>query len=192
MRVFDVNADRYDQWYEENREMYEKELAIIPQPESPSLEIGVGTGRFAIIGIDVGVDISKAMLKIAKSRGVECVLSDATLLPFRNRTFKSVYFLFTLCFLENPIKALSEAKRILREDGYIVACIIPKNSGLGEECAGKDSPFYKIARFYTEDEVVEMLKTAGFKIVDVRKTRLKHSSNDFACFTATKDRNNTI
>lgn len=192
MKVFEVNADRYDRWYDENRELYEKELSTIPRPKSPSLEIGVGTGRFSIIGIDVGVDISKAMLKIAKIRGVECVLGDATVLPFRNRTFRSVYFIFTLCFLENPIKALSEAKRILREDGYIVVCIIPKNSGLGEEYAGKDSPFYRIARFYTENEVEEMLEIAGFKIVDVRKTRLRYSPNDFVCFTAAKDRNNTI
>jgi len=192
MKVFEVNADRYDRWYEENRELYEKELSTIPHPKRPSLEVGVGTGRFAIIGIDVGVDISKAMLKIAKNRGVECVLGDAKFLPFKDRSFESVYLIFTLCFLENPIKALFESKRVLKEDGYVVACIIPKDSGLGEEYAGKESPFYKIARFYTENEVEEMLKTAGFKIVDVKKTRLRYSPNDFVCFTAAKDRNNIV
>lgn len=191
MSIFESNAERYDRWYEKNRELYERELSVIPKPESPSLEIGVGTGRFAVIGIDVGVDISLAMLRIAKGRGVECIRADAGHLPFRDRVFKSVYLIFTLCFLDEPVKALSEVKRVLRDDGFFVACVIPRNSGLGEEYAGKDSPFYRVARFYTENEVAEMLRNTGFDITDVRKTRLKHSENDFVCFTA-KHRNNRV
>lgn len=191
MNIFESNAERYDRWYEKNRELYEMELSVIPKSESPSLEVGVGTGRFAVIGIDVGVDTSSAMLKIAKRRGVECIRADAGHLPFRDCVFKSVYLIFTLCFLDEPVEALSEVKRVLRGDGFFVVCIIPRNSGLGEEYAGKDSPFYRVARFYTEDEVVNMLRNAGFDITDVRKTRLKYSKNDFVCFTA-KHRNNRV
>ncbi|WP_456467761.1 class I SAM-dependent methyltransferase [Archaeoglobus sp.] len=192
MSIFETNAERYDRWYERNKELYEKELSVIPEPVSPSLEIGVGTGRFAsALGIDVGVDISLAMLRIAKSRKVECLQADAGSLPFRDGVFKSAYLIFTLCFLDEPAKAIAEAKRVLEGEGFLVTCIIPKNSGLGEEYASKNSPFYRVAKFYTENEVITMLKKVGFEITDVRKTRLKYSENDFVCFTA-KHRNNKI
>ncbi|WP_202319914.1 class I SAM-dependent methyltransferase [Archaeoglobus neptunius] len=185
MNVFESHARRYDEWYDRNREIYERELFTIPKPSSPSLEIGVGTGRFAsALGIDVGVDISLAMLKIAKSRNVESLLADGRKLPFRNNIFKSVYLIFTLCFLDSPTEVLAEAKRVLRKDGFMVVCIIPKNSGLGKEYSFRESPFYRIAIFYTEDEAISMLRRAGFKVMEIRKTFLVHSENDFVCLIA--------
>ncbi len=187
MTIFDANAERYDKWYDRNRDLYERELSVIPKPVSPSLEVGVGTGRFALpLGIDVGVDISQAMLKIAKNRGVECVRADALKLPFKDGVFKSVYFIFTLCFLDEPEKALREAERVLSEDGVLYACIIPKNSGLGELYSSKDSPFYRIARFYTERELKAMLENAKLRVVDIKRAWLGHSENDFVCMKTQK------
>jgi ubiquinone/menaquinone biosynthesis C-methylase UbiE len=182
MDIFERHADRYDEWYERNRELYEAELELLPEPSSPSLEVGVGTGRFAIIGIDVGVDISLEMLKIARKRGVECVRADASALPFKNNSFSSVYVIFTLCFLENPSKVLEEIRRVLK--GLLVVCIIPADSGLGKEYQRKNSPFYSQARFYTEEEVLSMLNRVGFKVKEIRKRKLRHSENDFVCFIA--------
>ncbi len=187
MDVFETNAERYDSWYERNRELYEKELSVIPRPTSPSLEVGVGTGRFAQpLGIDVGVDVSASMLRIARSRGVECIRADASKLPFKDGVFKSVYFIFTLCFLNEPEKALSEAVRVLDNDGTLCACIVPKDSGLGKVYSAKDSPFYKIAKFYVEKELVEMLENAGLRVVDVKRVWLGHSENDFVCMKTQK------
>ncbi len=185
--MFDELAERYDSWYDRNWELYKKELEIVKPPASPSLEVGVGSGRFAApLGIDVGVDVSLRMLKIAKRRGVECVLADAARLPFRDATFRSVYVIFTLCFLEEPLEALQEVARVLRDDGYLVVCIIPLDSGLGEEYSAKGGPFYSRARFYRENEVAELLETAGFQVSSIRKTRLKYSENDFVCFECRK------
>ncbi len=182
MDIFDRNAERYDAWYDRNRELYEAELELLPKPASPSVEIGVGTGRFAIIGIDVGVDISLPMLKIAKKRGIECVAGDAARLPFKDKIFRSAYLIFTLCFLDEPVKALMEIRRVLQ--GTLVACVVPANSGLGREYSGKDSPFYKKARFFTEDEVVSMLRDTGFRVKEIRRRKLKYDENDFVCFIA--------
>jgi ubiquinone/menaquinone biosynthesis C-methylase UbiE len=61
--IFDVLTDKYDAWYdsEEGRPLYESELKCLkPMVECappPILEIGVGTGRFAMHFPDVtGID----------------------------------------------------------------------------------------------------------------------------------------
>ncbi len=186
-KLFEEYAEKYDRWYDRNVDLFIKELGIIYEPESPSIEIGVGSGRFASkLRIDVGVDISKNLLKIARERGVEVVRGDAYSLPFKEKTFKTAYFIFTLCFLENPMKAISEAYRILMDGGMLIACVIPLDSGLGKEYSKKESIFYKIAKFFKESEIKEMLKEGNFEIIDVRKRKLKYSDNDFVCFKCIK------
>ncbi len=186
--VFDLFADRYDEWYEKNIELYKRELETVEKPRGLSLEIGVGTGRFASpLGIDIGIDISVKALNIARRRGVEVLRADAKSLPFKDSIFDYVYVIFTLCFLDNPIESLKETYRVLKDSGFLIVCIIPRNSGLGERYAKRrDSPFYSIARFYTESEVFEMLDSCGFKVVEVKKTMLLYSYNDFICIKAVK------
>ncbi len=182
MDVFDTYAERYDRWYDEHAELYRKELEIIRRPRHPALEVGVGTGRFcAPLNIDVGIDISRGVLKIARKR-CEVVLANAELMPFRDETFATVYFIFTICFLRNPLAALREAHRVLKDDGMLIACVIPRDSGLGRIYASKDSPFYRIARFYTERELEHMFESAGFDVLRVKKRRLLYSDNDFVCY----------
>jgi ubiquinone/menaquinone biosynthesis C-methylase UbiE len=99
-------------------------------------------------------------------------------------SFYLLYLIFTLCFLDEPVKALSEARRVLKKDGMLVVCIVPSDSGLGEEYMRKDSPFYKVATFFPEEVVANMLARTGFKIVGVSKTLIKYADNDFVCYKA--------
>lgn len=56
--------------------------------EGPSLEIGVGTGRFAeALGIEYGVDVSGRVLELAKRRGITVVEGSGENLPFRDESF---------------------------------------------------------------------------------------------------------
>lgn len=184
--IFDLLAERYDKWYDRHREIYEKELRLIRKPKKPSLEIGVGTGRFCEpLGIDIGIDISKKVLEIAKNR-CKVIRADACNMPFKDEVFSTVYIIFTLCFLENPNESLKEAWRVLKKDGRLIMCVIPKDSGLGEEYSRKQSPFYKIAKFYREGEIEKMLEESRFEIVEVRRTKLKYSENDFVCYECGK------
>lgn len=183
--VFNRLAERYDSWYDRNAELFEREVIAIPPPVKPSLEVGCGSGRFMErLGIDVGVDLSERLLKIARSRGCEVLIADGGHLPFRDDSFSSAYLIFTLCFLQNPESVLAEIRRVLRDNGVLTVCIVPRDSGLGMEYSSKNSPFYRIARFYREREVEEMLIKAGFEVTGTEKTRIKHSENDFVCISA--------
>ena len=169
VEVFERLWERYDSWYERNAEIFRREVEFLKKYVGNferGLEVGVGTGRFAVeLGVEYGVDISNAMLKLAKSRGVEVVKADAGHLPFK-RVFDLVLFAFTLCFLDRPIEALVSARDVLIEGGKVVVCTIPRDSKLGREYMNrKNNPFYSNAKFYSVDEIVGMVESAGFTVI---------------------------
>lgn len=187
--LFDTHADRYDKWFEKERgrRLFEIELGCINRlienkDCKNSLEIGVGTGRFAdSLGIGYGVDISKGVLKYAKKKGIGVVRADGTSLPWRKGTFDKVFLIFTLCFAENPAGILNECRTVLREDGKLILGIITRDSEWGRyylEKAREGNVFYKNARFYSAEEVESMLLSSGFEIEDTYSTLRQHTKGE--------------
>jgi len=178
--IFNILADKYDEWYdsEDGKPLYLSELeclrSLIGDPQKPILEIGVGTGRFAMHFHDViGVDISLNMLKKAKERGVKVIYANGEKLPFENKKFGCILLVVTLCFLDNPIKVLQEAKRVLKDSGILVIGIIPKESPWGKFYQNKKiqgHPFYSIAKFYSLEDVKFLLQKTGFFIKTIKST----------------------
>jgi ubiquinone/menaquinone biosynthesis C-methylase UbiE len=166
MNIFDQYSTKYDAWYDRNRCAYLSELAALKKaiPRGGlGLEIGVGTGRFAPpLGIAVGIDPSKNMIRIAEQRGVDARLGFGERLPFKNSTFDYVAIIIALCFVQNPQKVLNESKRVLKGKGKLVLGIIDKDSSLGRFYKKKKSVFYKQANFFSVGEVTELLKAIGF------------------------------
>ena len=178
VEIFDKLWERYDSWYERNKDIFIKEINFIRKHLGEfklGLEVGVGTGRFAKeLGIRYGIDLSTSMLKLAKSRGIEVVKANAELIPFK-RVFDLILYAFTLCFLEDPIKSLKSARDVLIEGGKVVICTVPKDSKLAEEYMNRrDNPFYSNARFYTTSEVVKMLEDSGFKVIKIDFEDIKY------------------
>ena len=185
--VFEGRAERYDDWFERNKTIFERELDCISKlvPGGFVLEVGVGTGRFAEKLADLGLDASPDMLKIAMKR-VEVVRGDAHNLPFKNEVFDAVLIIVTICFLENPKAAIREAYRVLKRGGAIIIGFIPKDSALGKIYERKKKmghAFYSAAKFFTKAEVEEML--TPFKIEEIRGIKIL-SEGDFLCIKAVK------
>ncbi len=167
--VFDILPEKYDLWYEKNKLAYLSEVEAIKRvfPEGgKSLEVGVGSGRFASpLNIEYGIDLSLNLLLIAQKRGVKVVLGSAESLPFIGDLFDSVLICVSICFFKNPEKALSECNRVLKKGGNLTVAFVDKESFLGKFYLQKKekSVFYKDARFFSVLEVVEMLEKSGFK-----------------------------
>ncbi|MFA5093533.1 MAG: methyltransferase domain-containing protein [Candidatus Omnitrophota bacterium] len=164
--TFDRHYKKYDAWYDRNKYAFLSELKaikkVLPQNKK-GLEIGVGTGRFAAsLGIKCGVDPSGNMLKIAKTRGIDVRRASGERLPFERDVFDYVAIIIALCFVKDPIKVLIEAKRVLKPRGKVIIGIIDKDSFLGKFYQHKKSLFYKRARFFAVQEVVNLLKMSGF------------------------------
>jgi ubiquinone/menaquinone biosynthesis C-methylase UbiE len=181
--IFDILTEKYDAWYDsaEGRPLYESELKclrpLVEDSPEPILEIGVGTGRFAMHFPGVtGIDPSLNALKMAEKRGVKTVHGYGENLPFEDETFGCILIIVTLCFVENPLDVLREAKRVLRKGGSIIIGLVPKDSPWGafyEEMKRAGHPFYSNARFYAFKEIENMLQAGGLKISRIRSTLLQ-------------------
>jgi len=181
--IFDLIAEEYDSWYdsEKGKLLYESELYCLKSLAGdclpPVLEIGAGTGRFAQwFAGSIGIDPAQNSLKYARRRGVRVVQAVGELLPFRNETFGCVFIIFTLCFVQNPLAVLREARRVLRMDGSGVIGLINRNSSWGmlyEEKKKHGHPIYTMARFYSIEDVKKLLEYSGLFISKVQSTLLQ-------------------
>lgn len=165
---FEIFPDRYEEWFEANKFVYESELkavrALLPE-NGTGVEIGVGSGRFAApLGIKLGLEPSAEMRKIARSRGIEAIDGVAESLPFPDAQFDFVLMVTTICFLDDIDAAFKEAFRVLKPGGYFILGFIDKESPIGRlyQKYKDQNPFYKIADFYSVNEVTQHLKQAGF------------------------------
>ena len=172
--VLDSIADVYDQWYEalEGRLLFKEEVdcfrCLNINYTGRWLEIGVGTGRFAeALGVTHGIDVSLPMAVKAGRRGVRVCVGRAEELPFPERVYDGVIMALTLCFLENPEKALRECARILRGNGKLVLGTVPADSPWGRTYIRKGNeghPVYGHAHFLTTKETVHLFEKMGFEL----------------------------
>ncbi len=179
IQIFEKSAQEYDAWFDRNQIAYESEILALKRfliPGGRSLEVGVGTGRFAIpLGIDLGVEPAQAMAEIARKRGVKICQARAESLPFVAAAFDLVLMVTVLCFLSDPFRALAEAARVLKPQGRILIGMIDGDSPLGRqyEASKQESRFYAQARFYPAQQVIGWLEGLAFKNFQVCQTIFK-------------------
>ena len=124
MNIFDRYHEQYDVWYDKHKYAFLSEVAalrkVIP-PDTYGLEIGAGTGRFAqALGIAVGIEPSDAMRAAAATRGVNVCPGVGEDLSFADETFDYVAIIIAICFVDDPLKVLQEAVRVLKKRGRII------------------------------------------------------------------------
>ena len=165
---FDRYADGYDGWFDRHRAAYESELRAVGRliPEGVGLEVGVGSGRFASpLGVRLGVDPSDRMLEKALERGVDVVKAVGEVLPVRDSCLDYVLMVTTVCFLDDVVSVFREVYRVLKPGGSVVVAFIDRESMLGRLYRKRkaESVFYRVAEFYSVDEVVSLLREAEFR-----------------------------
>jgi len=173
--VFDSLADRYDAWFDaaEGSAIFAAEVQclrrLLPQDLSGWVEVGVGTGRFAAaLGVPEGIDPSAPMLERAEERGIRTRKATAERLSYPSASLDGILLVVTLCFLENPKRAMREFARVLKCDGQLLVGIVPADSPWGQFYRKKGQeghPFYSVARFYTCQETKQLAASAGFEFV---------------------------
>jgi len=179
-QVFDTFVERYDAWFDSpfGKSAFELEKSCIASlcrdVKGPSLEIGVGTGRFAeALEIEYGIDISRRVLEFAERRKITVVRGSGEELPFRDESFNSVFIIVTLCFVEKPERVLEEASRVLTKNGRIILGLILKESPWARfymEKAEAGNVFYKNARFCSFNELEAMMGKSRLKIIEICST----------------------
>jgi ubiquinone/menaquinone biosynthesis C-methylase UbiE len=177
-RVFDECAGDYDRWFAIHGDVYAAQVRLLREaiPDTGrGLEVGVGSGRFAVpLGIFDGIDPSSNLLKMARIRGIDIVQGVGEHLPYYSETFDYVLMMTVICFLEKPPGVLDEAFRVLVKGGALILGFIEKDGEIAIQYRQEKikSRFLRFARFLTVDEVSRFLKEAGFsKVSVIGKTR---------------------
>ena len=103
---------------------------VCSQASGEVLEIAVGSGRnFPYYQRDIrltGIELSPAMLELARSRAAELGLEadlrlgDAQALQFPDESFDTVVCTFSLCSIPDDRRAVTEAERVLRPGGRLI------------------------------------------------------------------------
>jgi len=172
VEVFEKYSSEYESWFEENKFVYLSEVEALKMAVpsvGKGLEVGVGSGRFAKpLGILFGVEPSDRMAQIARDRGINVYKGLAEDLPFQDEEFDFVLLAVTICFVNDSEKSLSEAKRVLKNGSRLIVAIVDKESELGRLYLERqsNSVFYKNARFFSSEEVVELFNKIGIQFVE--------------------------
>lgn len=117
------------------------------------LDVATGTGDLAIAAMKInpkgikGIDISGNMLEIGRTKiqklglsgRVELLTGDSENIPFSESTFDVAMVAFGVRNFADPLKGLSEMKRVIRKDGMIMVLEFSKPSGF---------PFRPVYNFY--------------------------------------------
>jgi len=115
-----------------------KGLSLIPNSlkELSVLDIGSNTGSSTITIAEhlekskvIGIDVIDAMTRVASTNStstpyanrVSFDTGDAQSMPYKNETFDLVVSSGSFAFIEDPVKALEEAFRTLKSDGFLLA-----------------------------------------------------------------------
>ncbi len=165
--LFDNLVNEYEEWFDRHSEIYKEEIKTIKAllPKGKGLEVGVGTGRFAApLGIKVGIEPSKKMAEVARARGIEVIEMNAEEMNFEEE-FDFILMVTTICFVNDPFKTIQNCYKALKNGGYLLVAFVDLNSPLGMfyEKNKEKSKFYKHAKFFTKNDIINLMKKAGFK-----------------------------
>ena len=184
---WDKNAGRYDRFMRKDRAAYEKIYALI-QPivkAKTVLELATGTGLIAkhIVNTAAHIeatDASAEMITEAKrdnrSAKLHFSVQDMFRLPYADQSFDVVIVSNALHIVPQPEKALAEIRRVLKDDGVLIA---PTFTHAGNSFFGKAKAFFmKLAGFplhsrWTSEEYLNFLRQNGWT---VRKSAVLRAS----------------
>ena len=175
---WDRNAGRYDRFMRKDRAAYDEMYALI-RPlvrHKTVLEIATGTGLIAkhIVNAAAHIeatDASPEMIAEAKrdnrSAKLHFSVQDMFRLPYANQSFDVVIVSNALHIVPQPEKALQEIKRVLKDDGTLIA---PTFTHAGNSFSGKVRAFFmKLAGFplhskWTSEEYLRFLRQNGWAV----------------------------
>jgi ubiquinone/menaquinone biosynthesis C-methylase UbiE len=184
-RVWDKNASKYDRemafferfWVSGARQW------LGSRANGRVLEVAIGTGRnlpfYPADATVAGVDLSPAMLAIARQRAselgraVDLREGDAEHLLFDDASFDTVVCALSLCSIPDPATAIAEMKRVLVPGGRLLLV----------DHIGSSWPPIRAAQWLVERATIRsagehftrrqlpLVKAAGFEIVEAQRLK---------------------
>ena len=157
-------------------------------PNDYLLEVGCGGGALLEEALRsgcraAGIDHSPAMVKLAREvnskaineRRLEIREAEADKLPYLDSMFTSATMTNVFGFISDPAKALGEIRRVLTDNGRLVVfAVSPEMRGT----IAAPEPMASRIHFYSDRELEQLAKTAGFKEAKVERPDLSEFAKE--------------
>ena len=184
-RVWDKAAPRYDDSmaYFERTFIADGRSWLVSRARGRVLEIAVGTGiNLPLYSAEVsitGLDLSPAMLRIARRRAAELgrevrfVVGDAQKLPFDDGSFDSVVTALALCSVPDPARAIGEMRRVLAPGGHLLL-LDHIRSSWPPVAAGQwlvERLTIPVAGEHLTRRQLPLVRAAGFEVIESVRTK---------------------
>ena len=175
---WDKNAGRYDRFMRKDRAAYDEMYELI-RPlvrHKTVLELATGTGLIARHIVNAAAyieatDASAEMIAEARrdnhSAKLHFSVQDMFRLPYADESFDVVIVSNALHIVPQPEKALQEIKRVLKDDGVLIA---PTFTHVGNSFSGMVRAFFmRMAGFplhskWTSEEYLRFLRQNGWAV----------------------------
>ncbi len=142
------------------------------------LDVGCGTGRYAVpldrVGFDVvGIDLSQIALRSLPPH-LACVVGDVQTLPFEAKSFDALTCYGVLQHLRDKerVNAVAELFRVLRDGGIaFVEAVGTRDMRYGSGIQEEESTFVREGmrcHYFSALELSQLFVTSGFTILDVK------------------------
>ena len=175
---WDKNAGRYNRFLRRDRAAYDKMYELI-RPivrHKTVLELATGTGLVAkhIVNAAAHIEATDTSAKMIAeatrdnpSAKLHFSVQDMFHLPYADKSFEVVIVSNALHIVPHPENALQEIKRVLKDDGVLIA---PTFTHAGNSFSGKFRAFFmKLAGFplyskWTSGEYLRFLRQNGWTV----------------------------
>ena len=175
---WDRNAGLYDRFMRKDGAAYERMYEMIrPVVKAKTvLELATGTGLIAkhIVNAAAHIEATDASAEmIAEAKRDNCSVKlhfsvqDMFRLPYADKSFDVVIVSNALHIVPQPENALAEIKRVLKDDGVLIA---PTFTHAGNSFSGRIKAFFmKLAGFplhskWTSEEYLSFLRQNGWTV----------------------------
>lgn len=173
-------AKRYDRAMSGGEKMYAQIVSRMKQNLNCNmivLELACGTGILSVqlagsVKLLEATDFSEDMIKQAKMKShsshLHFSVQDATALPYAPETFDAVVISNALHIMPYPEKALSEIKRVLKKDGFLIAPTFTAMGSLGGRLRIRimELSGFRVFHKWTPEEYLNFLKDNGFTVTN--------------------------
>jgi ubiquinone/menaquinone biosynthesis C-methylase UbiE len=173
-----------------NKDTTRLRAECVPQAWGEVLEIGIGSGlnlpfyssdAHRVYGVDPSIGLQRMATKKASTVPFEVTFfrqSAEEMLPLADSSIDTVVMTWALCSIPNPLVALQEMRRVLKEDGRMIFVehgrsadakvrvwqdrITPVWKSIGGDC-------------HLNRKVGELIRAAGFQISELKtSSELQH------------------
>ena len=175
---WDRNAGLYDRFMRKDREVYEKMYELIRPvvKDKTVLELAAGTGLIArhIVNAAAHIEATDASPEmITEARRGNCSaklhfsVQDMFSLPYAGNSFDVVIVSNALHIVPQPEKSLREIKRVLKDDGVLIA---PTFTHAENSLRGRIKAYFmRLAGFplhsrWTSEEYLSFLRQNGWRV----------------------------